>query len=89
MDTINEVIKQVKALPDAEVELCGTWVWVEFPEKPDEATRDAMKAIGLRWSRTKSKWYWRPPEARGTFSKGKASMEYIRSRYGSQRVQEE
>ncbi len=37
-------------------ELVGKWIWVSFPEVPDEDTRKALKEFGFRWSARRGKW---------------------------------
>ena len=34
----------------------GRWVWVEFEDKPDQAVRAGLKAIGFRWSKRRGQW---------------------------------
>lgn len=69
-----------------EVELCGSWVWISghgtFQHK------EALKAAGCRWSRSKKKWYWRHEEDDCHWSRGTASMEEIRQKYGSEWLRE-
>ena len=51
--------KQRTASPALRVEFNDEFNGIEvyFPEKPDEATRDALKADGWRWHRQKGCWY--------------------------------
>lgn len=37
-------------------EVVGRWVWVKFENKPDDSTRDALKARGFRWVKARSQW---------------------------------
>jgi len=37
-------------------ELVGRWVWVSFPDTPEEATRKALKEFGFQWSPRRGKW---------------------------------
>lgn len=64
------------------VELCGAWAWVSGDTKPH---KDTLKQAGFRWASKKKLWYYRPEDAK-VFSRGKKSMEEIRSAYGSQYV---
>jgi hypothetical protein len=50
-----EVIAFCKQL-NVTAELVGRWIWVSFPEAPDEATRKALKEYGFRWSARRGKW---------------------------------
>lgn len=67
---------------DLTVELCGSWLWISGDTKPH---KDELKSVGCRWSSSKKMWYWHHPEQGHTRSRGKSSMDSIRSRYGSQR----
>ena len=69
---------------DLTVELCGSWLWISGDTKPN---KEALKKVGCRWSASKKMWYWRHPEEGYTRSRGKATMNQIRNRYGSQTFQ--
>lgn len=69
---------------DLTVELCGSWLWISGDTKPH---KEALKKVGCRWSSSKKMWYWRHPEEGFTRSRGKATMNQIRTRYGSQTFQ--
>lgn len=69
---------------DLTVELCGSWLWISGDTKPH---KEALKKVGCRWSASKKMWYWRHPEEGYTRSRGKATMNQIRNRYGSQTFQ--
>jgi len=53
-----EVSAACAARPDIApyARLVGSWVWVEFPDKPSEDTRAFLKAIGFRWNKERSAW---------------------------------
>lgn len=45
-----------------EITASGTWTWITFPATPTQATRDALSALGARWSAKRSRdgrsaWY--------------------------------
>ena len=69
---------------DLTVELCGSWLWISGGTKPH---KEELKKVGCRWSASKKMWYWRHPEEGYTRSRGKATMNQIRNRYGSQTFQ--
>ena len=46
--------------------------------------REALKARGCLWSRSKQCWYWRHAEDDCKWSRGKTSMQEIRHKYGSE-----
>lgn len=62
------------------VELCGRWLWITGDTRP---VKDDLKAAGCRWSAKKSAWYWHPSDAAPRRHRGTASMDAIRTRYGS------
>jgi curved DNA-binding protein CbpA len=74
---INELLK----LSGIIVELCGNWVWLSGNPKEH---KEALKALGCRWSQNKKMWYWRHPEEGRKHYKGHKDMNSIRAKYGSQ-----
>ena len=83
------VVDALLKLEGVEVELCGAWLWISGETY---GHREALKACGCLWSRSKQKWYWRHAEDDCRWSRGKTSMGEIRSKYGSEwleRSQEE
>lgn len=67
------------------IEICGAWVWVSGNTK---LYKEQLKAAGFKWASKKQQWYYRPDDykskARGTWS-----MDQIRSKYGSQDVNQD
>lgn len=82
-DKYREVINQIINLPDIEIELVGSWIWVSGNTY---TVKDELKEAGFYWASKKKKWYWRPKEAKVKYSKGK-NMEEIRKKYGSEKIQ--
>lgn len=74
MDLINKLLRL-----GVEVELCGSWIWLTGNTK---AVKDELKAIGFKWSRNKSAWYFHREPYRKR-SKKSMSLEDIRRMYGS------
>lgn len=64
------------------IELCGTWVWVSGDTKPH---REIFKANKFKWAPKKGMWYFHSGERR-SFSRGKYSIDDIRSMHGSKSV---
>lgn len=79
-EDFREIVEALLKVKGVEVELCGSWLWISGDTY---ASKDQLKACGCRWSRSKQRWYWRPAE-KTSWSRGKASMGHIRSKYGSQ-----
>lgn len=63
------------------IEICGSWIWVSGDTKP---YRDVLKGAGYRWAPKKLMWSFCGGER--TSSRGKFSMDEIRSKHGSQTV---
>ena len=78
-----EVIAKIIHLAGINIELCGSWLWVSGETY---ANREALKDAGLRYASKKQMWYWRPEEAACHKSRSGATMEDIRTKYGSERI---
>jgi hypothetical protein len=53
-----EVLRRLRdECPEARgvARVVGAWVWCEFPDKPAEAVRTAIKAIGFRWNKRRTR----------------------------------
>ena len=82
-EAFRAVISRLIILEGIKVEICGSWIWVSGNTYPN---REALKAAGLRYSKSNTAWYWRPSESAEYRSRGRSTMDEIRSRYGSQVV---
>ena len=84
-DTLETVLNAIIELDGLDIEVCGNWVWVGGNTKEH---KEVLKENKFRWSKNKSKWYFRPEEKK--FKKrrynGQSSMEDIRTSHGSQTV---
>ena len=65
-----------------DVELCGTWIWVTGDTK---GVRSQLKEAKFRWAPKKKAWYWRSPDEKKKFYRGRQtySLQEIRYAYGS------
>lgn len=79
------IVSALLKLDGLEVELCGSWLWIAGNTY---SHKDALKAAGCLWSRSKRKWYWRHAEDGCTWSRGSQTMEEIRETYGSEWLKE-
>jgi glutamate/tyrosine decarboxylase-like PLP-dependent enzyme len=75
VDLIDALVK----LHGLVVEICGSFVWVSGNTK---ANKEALKALGLRYSGNKQAWYKAPAGYRKS-SNRKFTMDEIRTCYGS------
>lgn len=75
-----EIINSLIGLEGLKIELCGRWLWISGDTYKHKA---ALKAAGCRWCSKKKCWSWHHAEDSDVFSKGRATMDYIREKYGS------
>ena len=80
-EEFRSVVDALFRIEGIEVELCGSWLWVSGDTYQN---REALKACGCLWSRSKQRWYWRHAEDDCRWSRGKTSMQEIRHKYGSE-----
>ena len=74
-----DVICELIRMHGLKVELCGSWIWITGATYQ---YREALKAMGCRWSKNKGAWYW--AGSHSAKSRRPMSMNYIRMKYGSQ-----
>lgn len=76
---VNELFK----LKGLEIELCGRWLWIGGDTL---SHKNALKALGCKWSKNKMKWSWHFPEDAAMAYKGKKAwnMDKIRTYFGSE-----
>lgn len=90
-ETPEDFIKIINALfrfDGLEIELCGRWLWIS-----GETLRhkEALKALGCKWSKSKRAWSWHFPEDSAFSYKGRRewSMGKIRAMWGSEMIERE
>ena len=81
-DALNAALSAIIDLEGLNIEICGSWVWVTGNTKEHKA---AIKAAGYKWSRPKTAWYFRPEKYKSS-SRGKFSLDDIRTYHGSKQV---
>lgn len=67
------------------IEIVGCWIWVDGNTFP---VREQLKAQGFQWSKARSKWHWGLTSPRYRKNGSKFSFDEIRSRYGSEVVEQ-
>ena len=77
------IIDLLVRLKGIDVELCGGWLWLSGNTKE---VKEQLKSCGCYWAPKKRMWYWRPSDYSCRGNRWTHSMEYIRSKYGSQKV---
>ena len=78
-DNLNAALNSIFALSGLIIEVCGAWVWVTGTT---QQYKTQLKESGFKWASKKKAWYFRPEEFRSR-SRGKATLEDIRTKYGS------
>lgn len=79
-DELNSALNAVIGL-GLTIEICGSWIWVSGDTRPHRAV---LKESGYRWAPKKLMWSFCGGER--TTSRGKFSMDDIRTRHGSTTV---
>lgn len=85
-ETAAEFIEILEALRNCSglvIEQCGSWLWISGATYQH---RVELKSAGCRWSKNKNAWYWRHDESRPERHHKSMSMEWIRTKYGSETV---
>lgn len=89
-DVPDEVTEKYSALINAlirldgvGIEICGSFIWLSGDTY---RWKDALKALGFKWSRNKKMWYMSPTKRRGRNNNW--SIERIRAAHGSYVVTE-
>jgi len=63
------------------IEICGSWIWVSGDTKPH---KDILKEAGYKWAPKKLMWSF--CGGKRSSSRGKFSMDDIRSKHGSTNI---
>ena len=78
------IIELLLKLDGLAVELCGSWLWIGGNTREH---KEALKALGCKWSKNKMLWSWHHEEAGRKWRRGNYTMGNIRRKYGSYNVQ--
>ena len=81
----NEVIAkgQLAVLHGAHVHITGMWAWAKFDGKPNQETRDMLKAEGFRWASKKGMWYF---AGKPRVGRKPMAWDYITYKYGDDQL---
>jgi ankyrin repeat protein len=82
-EELKQKIEKVIFLPDINIELIGTWIWLTGSTYN---VKTILKDEGFMFSATKLAWYWHSGEFTKT-SGNINSMEELRDYWGSQNIQ--
>lgn len=79
---IRDMIIKLSKFKDIEVEIIGVWIWVSECYQ----YRHELKNLGFHWAGKKQMWYIHFDDFH-KFSSKPVSMNYIRDKYGSVKIQ--
>ena len=54
---MEEIRKALANMESVTVEESGSWLWISGDTRPH---KEELKALGCRWSKKRSAWYWKP-----------------------------
>ena len=80
-DAFKAVINKIIHI-NAEVEIIGSWIWVHSGYE----CRELLKSVGFKFAPKKKCWCWHYGDY-VRYHKSEVSLDEIRQKYGSQRVQ--
>lgn len=82
MDKISDLLRL--KMPNVEIELIGTWVWIYGDTKPH---KERLKELGCLWHGKRQKWYWR----RFTHRRRTSNMSFdeMRFAFGAHKFEQE
>jgi hypothetical protein len=81
-EIVNAALNNIIHLSGLIIEVCGAWVWIGGDTK---SHKDALKTAGFQWAPKKQRWYFRPEDYKSK-ARGQLSMDDIRGKYGSEKV---
>jgi len=82
-DKYSALINALIRLDGVGIEICGSFIWLSGDTY---RWKDALRALGFKWSRNKKMWYMSPTKRRGRNNNW--SIERIRAAHGSYVVTE-
>jgi len=78
-EALNDALTAIISLAGLIIEICGAWVWVTGDTYKHKAI---LKDNGFKYASKKKAWHFRPENWKSS-SRGQASMDEIRGKYGS------
>lgn len=77
-----EIIEKLITLDGVEIEIIGSWLWLTGKTYEH---KDAIKALGFKWAKSKKSWYFHFEPYRKT-SRKTFTMSELRDLYGSEYI---
>lgn len=82
-EILNTALNAIIGCVGLTIEICGAWIWVSGETKNN---KDILKSSGFMWSNQKEMWYFRPQSQKKRFYRGQSSIDEIRVKYGSEKI---
>jgi hypothetical protein len=82
-EILNNALNAIINCVGINIEICGAWIWVSGETKTN---KDILKTSGFMWSNQKEMWYFRPQAQKKRFYRGQSSIDEIRVKYGSEKI---
>ncbi len=82
-EALNIALNEIINLMGLTIEICGAWIWVSGETK---VHKEILKKADFIWSSQKGMWYFRPQAIKSRWYCGKLSLDEIRVKYGSEKV---
>lgn len=82
-EALNTALNAIINCMGLTIEICGAWLWISGQTKPH---KEALKSAGFIWSMQKEMWYFRPQSSKTRWYRGKLSLDEIRAKYGSEKI---
>lgn len=82
-EILNTALNTIIGCVGLTIEICSAWIWVSGETKPN---KDILKSSGFKWSNQKEMWYFRPQSQKKRFYRRQSSIDEIRVRYGSEKI---
>lgn len=79
INKIMELIEKFATNDDININIIGDWIWLDGETKPH---KEAIKALGFKFSKNKTAWYWHNGNYRRFGGKKEYSMDEIAYRHG-------
>jgi curved DNA-binding protein CbpA len=78
-----DIIDKLIFVQGADIEICGSWIWVWGIKWDEKEKHEQLKKIGLVFAKSKKAWVFK-----GTESKWRKNMtmEQIRNEFGSEKI---
>lgn len=79
-DGFREAIEKIVFIPNIDITICGSWVWVGGETKP---VKDLIKQAGYNYQGFKKMWFWKPADYQVKKGHKAWDMDKIKDVYGA------